>query len=317
MALPIGHILGILVDNVKIRRGVIPLSKRKITAWARGLNLPKGGETVIYTGQLYQLIPSINSMAFWMSKFENSWITGFFGLGRIANKVINLSWFMGFAKPSERKAYNQVLHNIAKLLINARIQFGYLYKDDLYSGVLLYDEGVDDVFAEHARYVYRKFKKRGVKRIITLDPHTTHVLRHVYPTIIEGFDIKVVNYLELLSESEIDFSRKLNIDISIHDSCIYARYEKIIDEPRHLLQKAGARIHEPEFSGSLTHCCGGPLESLFPGKAHEIASRRMGQLAACSRNAVTMCPICMAVLKRSSSSNLVVSDIADYLAGAL
>ncbi len=317
MALPTKYVLGILADNVQIRRGVIPLSKRKLTAWARGLNLPRGGETVIYTGQLYQLIPSINSMTFWMSKFENSWITKFFGLGRWLNRFINLSWFMGFAKPSDRKAYNTIIRNAATLLLKAGVSFGYLYEEDLYSGVLLYDEGIDDIFRDHVRFVYQVFKKNGVKRIITVDPHTTHILRHVFPSIIEDYNIEVVNYLEVLVEKGIDFSTKLDLDLAVHDSCVYARYEQIIDEPRELLKRAGARLYEPELSGRLTLCCGGPLESLFPGKAHEIASKRVDQLTARGSKAVTMCPICMAVLSRTAGSRLEIKDIATYLAASL
>ena len=317
MPLPTKSILGILLDNVKIRKGVIPLSKRKISAWTRGLNIPRGGETVLYTGQLYQLIPSINAMAYWMAKFENTPITSLFGLGRMVNKIINLSWFMGFAKPSERKAYNNILHSIARLLLMAKVEFGYLYENDLYSGVLLYDEGVDDIFAEHVRYVYRRFKENSVRTVITVDPHTTHVLRSIYPQIIEDFDIKVVNYLEVLTEKGIALPQDLDLDLVIHDSCIYARFENVIDEPRILLKQVGARIHEMELSGKLTHCCGGPLESLFPGKAHEIAAKRIEQLAGCSHNAVTMCPICMAVLKRMARTELNIKDIAEYLIEAV
>jgi Fe-S oxidoreductase len=317
MPLPINHILGILLDNVKIRKGVIPLSKRKISAWARGLNLPRGGETVLYTGQLYQLIPSINAMSFWMAKFENSPITSLFGIGRLANKFINLAGLMGIAKPSERKAYNRILNSIARLLLSAGVEFGCLYEDDLYSGVLLYDEGIDDVFAQHARTVYKRFKQIGVRRIITVDPHTTHVLRSVYPQVIKDFDIEVLNYLQVLAASGISFAQELDIDVVIHDSCGYARFENVIAEPRTLLNRAGARLHETELSSRLTFCCGGPLESLFPGKAHEIAKKRIDRLAACSNHAITMCPICLAVLKRTAGENLKIRDIAEVLVEAV
>ena len=82
MPLPIGDVLGILADNLEKRKGVVPLSPEKATAWAEGLNIPIGGDTIIYTGQMYQLIPSINSMANWMAKFEDSRLTRFFRVGR-------------------------------------------------------------------------------------------------------------------------------------------------------------------------------------------------------------------------------------------
>ncbi len=313
MALPIGNVLGILADNLEKRKGVVPLSAKKASAWAEGLDIPVGGDTIMYTGQMYQLIPSINSMANWMAKFENSWLTKFFGVGRTMNQAVNLSWFLSLGSGREQKAYDSLLRNIAHLLKTAGVEFGYLYEQELYSGALLFDEGVDDVFAEQAHRVYRAFKDSGVKRVITVDPHTTNMLRGVYPDIISGYDIEVKNYFEVLAESDFHSTKPLDLDIVIHDPCVYARYEGIIDEPRSLLKNAGVKIHEPELSGKLTHCCGGPLESLFPGQAHAIATKRVEQLASCGNRIATMCPICLANLKRAAGTALEVKDISEYL----
>jgi Fe-S oxidoreductase len=139
------------------------------------------------------------------------------------------------------------------------------------------------------------------------------MLRSVYPKIIDGFDIEVKSYLELLAESDLRSKKPIDLDIVIHDSCVYARHEDVIDEPRHLLKNAGVKIHEPELSGKLTHCCGGPLESLFPGKAHAIGVKRVEQLASCGGRVATMCPICLANLKRAAGTTLEVKDISEYL----
>ena len=63
MPLPIAPTLGIFVDNVRKRGSGLPLSKRTATGWARGLDLPRGGETVLYTGHVYQMIPAIDAMS--------------------------------------------------------------------------------------------------------------------------------------------------------------------------------------------------------------------------------------------------------------
>jgi Fe-S oxidoreductase len=313
MPLPIGSVLGILADNLEKRKGVVPLSPKKAALWAEGLDIPFGGETVIYTGQMYQLIPSINSMANWMAKFEDSWLTRFFMIGRNVNRVVNLSWFMALGSRREQKAYNGLLRNIAYLLRTAGVEFGYLYQQELYSGALLFDEGVDDIFIEQAHRVYRTFEENGVKRVITVDPHTTNMLKSVYPRIIGGSNLEVKSYLEVLAERDFNSIKPLDLDIVIHDPCVYARYEGVIDEPRHLLRNDGVRIHEPELSGKLTHCCGGPLESLFPGKAHAIGAKRVEQLASCGNRVVTMCPICLANLKRAAGMTLEIRDISEYL----
>jgi Fe-S oxidoreductase len=313
VALPTGKVLRILADNLERRKGVVPLSPKKATAWSEGLDIPKSGETVIYTGQMYQLIPSINSMTNWMAKFEDFKLNNLFDIGRAINKAVNLSWFMALGSWREQKTYNNILRNIANLLKKAGVEFGYLYEKELYSGALLFDEGVDEIFTQQAHRVYEMLKTNGVKRVITVDPHTTNMLRSIYPKIISGYDIEVKSYLELLAESNFNSTKPLNLDIVIHDPCVYARSENIIDEPRHLLRNAGVNIHEPELSGKLTYCCGGPLESLFPGKAHTVAVTRVEQLASYCNRVVTMCPICLAILRRVAGLDMEIKDISEYL----
>jgi Fe-S oxidoreductase len=251
-----------------------------------------------------------------LAEYENSWITRFFGAGRNVNKLFNLSGLMAYSDGAEQRVYNGLLQNIARLLKAAGVDFGYLYRRDLYSGALVYDEGLDDVLAPHARLVYRTLKSGGVKRVITVDPHTTNMLRSVYPKIIAGFDIEVKSYLEVLAEKQLKPVAPLGEEITIHDSCIYARHENIVELPRSLLKQGGMQIVEAELSGKLTQCCGGPLESLFPGRAAEIAKKRIEQLSDCAHEIVTLCPICLANLKKAASGKIAVRDISDYLVRA-
>ncbi|MDP8206894.1 MAG: (Fe-S)-binding protein [Candidatus Electryonea clarkiae] len=317
MAVPIKHILGILVDNLSIRGSVLPLSKSRSTGWAKGLDIPMGGKTVIYTGHMYQLIPSITAMEKMTSKFANSWISKYYGIGRMVNKVINISRFMTWTNANERAKFDGMLRNIALLLKTAEVDFGYLYGEELYTGTLVYDEGINDVFEYHAHKVYERIKKHNVERVITVDPHTTDMLKSVYPKIIKDYQLEVKSYLEVLAESNLKPLKTLEQDIVIHDSCVYARYEGIIDQPRQLLENAGAKIIEPINSRKMTYCCGGPVESLFPIKARTVADSRVEQLTSAGDSSVTMCPICYINLKAAAENNgLSVKDISDYLVEA-
>jgi len=317
MPLPIGPVLGILSDNLRKRGSVLPLSRRKATGWSMGLNIPHGGETVLYTGLMYQLIPSIEALAGMMALFENSAITRLFGVGRFANRFINLSFFMAMTVSREMSRENdQVLRNIAGMLKLAGVEFGYLYDQELYSGALIFDEGMDESFGAHARRVFNMFHKNGVRSVITVDPHTTNMLRDVYPKFIPNFDIEVNNYMEVLAEKGLPVIQAQNKELVIHDSCVYARYEGIIEQPRTLLSKAGVTVREPELAGKSTHCCGGPIESLFPTKAHEIAVNRINQLKEKGENIVTMCPICQVNLRKAAGEGCTISDISDTLAKA-
>jgi len=317
MPLPTGPILGILTDNLRLRKSVLPLSKSAATRWAKNLNLPKGGETVLYTGHLYQLIPVIDTMSKQMAFFENSWITKFFGLGRFANKFVNLSFFMGLLTPADqKKAYDKMLQNIAGLLKKADVSFGYLYGEELYSGALIYDEGIDDAFKAHAKRVVEMLKRNGVKRVITVDPHTTNMLREVYPKVVPGFDCEVKSYLEVLAEKLPESDKKTNQTVVVHDSCVYARYENVIEEPRTLLAGCGVTALEPDDARKATHCCGGPIEALFPSEAHRVAENRLAQLKVEGDHIVSMCPICIVNLTKAAKGSTQISDISAILAKA-
>ena len=315
MPLPIASILGIFSDNLRKRGSVLPLSKRTATGWAHGLNLPRGGETVIYTGHMYQMVPAIDAMSAQMALLENSFLTRFFSIGRLLNKFVNLSYFMGLAASSEKMRHsNQVLRDIVELLRDAGVEFGYLYEDELYAGALAYDEGIDEAFGDHVRRVADHLKKLGVRRLITVDPHTTKMFRQAYPHFVKDFDIEVQSYLEVLAQKHPEAMEPNNEEVVIHDSCVYARYENVCEQPRQLLRAAGLSVREPELSGKATHCCGGPLESLFPAEAHRISGIRVDQLEAAGKNVVTMCPLCWVNLSKAAGDRLVISDIANTLA---
>jgi Cysteine-rich domain len=316
MPVPITSTLGILGDNLRRRKSALPLSRRTVSAWARGLDLPRGGETVLYTGQMWQMVPSINAMGRQLGKYEHSRMVGLFGFARSMNRLVNLTPLLARTDPKERRAYNERLRNIVRLLRAAGVTFGYLYENDLYTGALAHDEGLDRGFVRHATIVAQTLRENGVKRVITVDPHTTNMLRSVYPKLVPGFDVEVRSYLEVLTERPLKPIHPLGEEATIHDSCLYARSEGVLEQPRQLLAAGGVSLVEPELSGKLTFCCGGPLETLFPGKSAEIARRRIDQLSACSPNVVTACPLCLANLNRVVPAGVKVEDISDYLVRA-
>ena len=211
--------------------------------------------------------------------------------------------------------------NVAHLLRTAGVEFGALYEDDLYSGALAYDLGVDEVVAEHARRVQAVFKKHGVKKVITIDPHTTTMLRSVYPKLLEGYDVEVRSYLEVLAEKGLVASGdgandKLSGEVVLHDSCVFARYEGLVDEPRELLAAAGVTVRDPENARRQTWCCGGPIESLYPAKAAANAAKRVAQLRDVASDCVIMCPMCYVNLSTAAGDTMRFTDISQYLCEA-
>ncbi len=319
MPLPIDDVIGLMIDNLKKRKTVFPIPYRRATGWADGLNIPEGGKTVIYTGSMYQLLPYMIAAVKNMELVEDSFLGKFVFMGRFFNKMFNVSAFVSIPKKADVKRYKQIVYNIAKLLKKAGVEFGYLYRKELYAGTLAYDLGVDDAFRIQAKRVYNLLKENGVSTVITVDPHTTNIMRSVYPTIIDGYDIEVKSYLEVLATSDnLQPLHSVEKEITIHDSCVYARHESIIDEPRQLLKRAGYTIKEPKDNKALTHCCGGPIESIFPKMSHTIGKNRIQQFKDITNGGAvaTMCPICMASLKKASGDGLEIEDISSFLVKA-
>jgi Fe-S oxidoreductase len=315
MPLPTGDIIGLMVDNLAKRTSVFPLSAKKSTRWADGLDLPRGGNTVLYTGAMYQLIPSIVSMVRLLEKVEDTFLARWVFLGRFANRFVNLAAIGARPSRAEVQRYERMLRTVALLLQRSGTEFGYLYENDLYAGALAHDMGADDTLLVHARRVHDTLQRHGVRRVITVDPHTTNMLRTVYPEILDGFDIEVVSYLEVLAAAGSDPLRRVEQDIVVHDSCVYARVEGVIDEPRLLLERAGYAVREPRQSGALTFCCGGPIEALFPKRSREIGEQRIEQLrdAGDGAEVATMCPICLAALTEAAGESLPLEDISQVL----
>ena len=313
MPLSTRDVVGVLADNLRLRGSVLPISSRRATRWARDLSLPRGGETVLYTGTMYQLIPYIERLVRLEELLGDSRLARLSGLARRANRLVNAVAVVARPRPAEREEYDRVPANVARLLQLAGVEFGYLYEDDLYAGALAYDLGADEAVAAHARRIEAVFRAHGVREAITIDPHTTNMLRSVFPRLVEGYDVHVRSYLEVLADSSLPVRREVGRDVVIHDSCVYARAEHVIEAPRHLLEAAGLDVGEPERSRAATWCCGGPAESLYPSKALAVASKRVEQLREVASDCVTMCPICLVNLRKAANGQMSFRDISEYL----
>jgi len=312
MIYPIEDILSILVDNIVRYGSPFRIDHRRLNRWAYENNLKTGGDTVLYTGLLYQLTPYIEASTRYLAKMGSKTGT----IARLASKLIDLTKLLRVDEKTVNYI-NEVLDNIAKMVKKTYRDIGYLYDKEPYSGVLLYDLGMIQLFEKHANKVMDTFRENGVKKVVTIDPHTTHIIRDIYPKYVDGYDLEVINYLNLTNLDDLEPSLESGDEYVIHDPCIYARIVGIIDKPRELLEKKGAKILEPEYSRQMTYCCGGPIESIYPELSSEIARKRLRQLASKSYKIVTLCPICYINLSRAAVDegleNVEIRDLASIL----
>ncbi len=304
----------ILVYSMEKYEMPLPVDKKIIYEWAKETNIPREGEYILFTGGLYQLYPYIKYFTKILSVIDNfeftqkikSWILFLF-------RELNLKPEFNPPQKEKERVYN-ILKNIVYLLRKSNINIGYLYEKDMYNGALFYDMGMMDEFKKTAGKIYDNLSNYTGSTIITVDPHTTHILRTLIPRFTGMEPLNVKNYLEVIDENILtENPGNSSKHVVIHDPCLYARNENIIYQPRKLLQRAGYKILEPARSRENTYCCGGPIESLFPNLSKRIASERILELKAKSNVIITMCPICLSNLSGVKGREDVVKDLIELI----
>ena len=321
----VSEVLSTLKDN--IQRTGDPLGIKKVywTEWADGLNLQRGGETILLTGRMYQMLPYIMQVtglvALAKPFLSRSGLGQMVDMGNrlIGDKIIRVK-ALGSRKLKSKS--NNVLRGIVSALGAIGPRPAYLYEDEPYSGVLLYDLGLDEYIEGHIKKVHSLLKTYRVKKIIGVDPHTVFMLKEIYPKYIENYDIEVKHYLEILSENNEALKKSckkgLEKQFVIHDSCYMTRELGVIEQVRRISASLGITVVEPENTKLDTACCGGPIEYAFRDLTEKVSKTRIQELANVSKDIIVECPICLINLRRyEREMGIRVWDMGELLFGAL
>ena len=275
------------------------------TEWANGLELPKDGPTVLLTARMYQMLPYVIETTDMVASVKPLLaVKGFDKILSMSNRLAGetLIRLKAIGSKEIKATGTRVLKGIVAALDRVGAHPSYLYEDEPYSGVLLYDLGLEDGIAPHIGKVYELLKGQGVKEVITVDPHTTFMMKEIYPEYIENYDIRVSHYLDSLSKSTGPFEnashRDLPNEFVMHDSCVMTRDLGIVEQTRKVAKKLGIHLLEPENTKLDTACCGGPVEYAFADLSEKISNIRIQELASVCKNILVMCPICLVNLRK-------------------
>lgn len=288
-------VISIIKENERRYQNPLGLERKDVVKWAVGMDLVKS-ETVFYTGGLYQMVPYIEKFAGMMEKISRI-SSAATGAAKLLSRVKGLA---SLVPVGSTERYNKIIRNIF-VALRRKIDLGYLWEDDVYSGALYYDLGLDRTFESHIKTIVDIFKRNNVKKVITIDPHTNFVLRELMPKYTD-FNVEVMHYAEVLS----DLSIKAD-DYVLHEPCYIARWYNLSDKLSFMLDG----VKKPKTSGIYTSCCGGPIESIFPKISRRIAENRIKELKRISENVLVACPICLANLSRSGGAKVV--DVGEVI----
>lgn len=298
-------IIDTLADNVRTTRNPFGLSKNGLNTWYKKCKVEQSGDTILFTGLMYQLVPYIKATTRYLEKYEDTPKADYVRYGKYVPKALTNLGLKIVSSGEDKKTFNTILCNIVKILQDSGVSFGYRPDLDEYSGVLLYDLGDQESFVEHAKYVAAKLKDAGIKKLITVDPHTSYAVKVLYPKY-TGISFEVQTYFELAKLE----SNGTAAEVTLHDPCFYGRYLKLADVPQKILGDMGITCKPLTTSGVFTSCCGGPAESISPKLADEVGQRRVAELQASGNPVVAMCPICLANLQKAGAD---VEDLSTLL----
>lgn len=300
-------IIDLLAANVRQTRNPFGAPNSKFNSWWRDASgfTRRPGDALLFTGLMYQAIPYIEATTRYLERLEGTPGADYLRYSRFLPASLRGRGLSLLTSGAEKKKFDGILHAICRGLKKSGVDFFYHPEMDFYSGILLYDLGDEEGFVQHARFVARNLKLHGVKKVITVDPHTTYALKELYPRY-TGETWEVTPYFSLLRLGEPDGGNG-KPPVAIHDPCFYGRYLKVSEGPRQVLKSMGLEYVEVRNSGEFTSCCGGPAESVSPALNREILERRAAELKAAAAAVVTFCPICLANLLKAG---LAVEDLA-------
>jgi len=148
---------------------------------------------------------------------------------------------------------------MVKLLKQAGVSFGILGAEERCCGETARRLGNEYLFQSMATELTELINGHGVKKIITTCPHCYNTLKNEYPQF--GGNWEVLHHSELLhqllNEGKLKPRRRLDKQITFHDSCYLGRYNNIYEEPREILRSIpGLRLKEMERCRNKSFCCG-------------------------------------------------------------
>lgn len=216
-----------------------------------------------------------------------------------------------------------IARSITKILQESSIKFGILDNEKC-SGDPALIMGEWGLFEALAEENLKRFKKLGIKTMITTSPHDYNCFLKEYPEDLKKIEIK--HYTEFLSglidQEKINFNNAINKKVTYHDPCYLGKHNQIYDEPRKILKNIpGLELVEMQRNRENSLCCGGGggrMWADFDEVQHLGEIRVQEALDAGAEILVTACPFCLinfedAIKVLDKEDDIVARDISEIV----
>ncbi|MBW1681772.1 MAG: (Fe-S)-binding protein [Deltaproteobacteria bacterium] len=222
----------------------------------------------------------------------------------------------------------EMARSVGKLLKDLGVSFGILGAEETCDGNEVKVLGEKGLFTALAEENIIKFKAKGVKKIVTLDPHALNVFRREYPKLGGAFQVR--HYTEVVADA-IGGGRTsfgpLKTRVTYHDPCYLGRRNLIFEPPREVLRAVpGLDLVEMRRWAVDSFCCGGGGGNFFTdvigtGEQSPARVRVREALETGAEVLAVACPQCAKMLvdgvkAEGIEDRLEVMDIAQLLSRA-
>ena len=173
--------------------------------------------------------------------------------------------------------------------------------------------------------LFEKFKELEVKKLITFCPGCDVMIKGVYPSLVDGFNIEgqtIIDYfIEKYHEDELTIKNKIPQRITFQDPCPWRSLDKkIYDGPREFLEIIGAEVVEMKHNKESSLCCGSPLAMPNPSLATEIAKNKITEAEQVNAEVIAhICTGCYSALSNHATKKNIksyyITELAQFATG--
>jgi len=185
-------------------------------------------------------------------------------------------------------------------------------EDEGCCGTYIYESGEVEHATDYFGKNIERFKDLGIKKLIIPCNGCFKCFKYFYPEVLGPIDFEVFHVVETIYDRlrrQPDMLRKIDREITYHDSCRLGRAEGITREPREILKWCGAQVKELPENRENTLCCGsgGGIRSAFRELSFDIAKDLLNK--APTMELVSPCPFCTFNLNYTAKKGEIEKDV--------
>jgi Fe-S oxidoreductase len=236
-------------------------------------------------------------------------------------------YWVGCAVAFDPRA-QKIARSLATIFHSAGVDWAVLGKDEKCTGDTARRAGNEYLFAQMAEENIAALNEIKSKTIVTTCPHCFHTIANEYPQFGGNFVVKHHTAFidELVRSGKLKLAANGSDSVTYHDPCYLGRHNGVFDQPRSLIESAGAQLTEPRRNQKNSFCCGAGGGQFWKEEekgTERVSTNRYRELKETGAKTVaTGCPFCMRMIteeaaKEEPEAAMEVLDVAEIVAKQL